>query len=170
MLGERQWETLETWLLDVKDRFPVKFLVSSCSLLFQMWIDFARDRWNGFPRERDRLLHFLAANGIEGVYLLTGDLHSTHAVKAELYGPGGQPLPLWEFCASPFEQDPNNLARRTYRPLSAGPVRDQQLYFVRERRNFGLVRVDFPGEAGTRVRFRVYGPSGELIGAAGSGG
>ncbi|MBU4224378.1 MAG: alkaline phosphatase D family protein, partial [Chloroflexi bacterium] len=103
MLGEGQWQALEDWLLAVKDAYPLKFLVTSCAVLFSMWADIPRDRWSGFPKERDRLLHFLAANGIEGVYFLTGDLHSAHAISADLYGPNRQPLRIWEFCSTPFE-------------------------------------------------------------------
>ena len=95
---------LETWLLSVKDAYPVKFLVTSCALLYSMWLDIPADRWSGFPRERERLLHLLAANGIENVYLLAGDLHAAHAVRAELYGPQERRITLWEFCSTPFEQ------------------------------------------------------------------
>ncbi len=165
MLGEGQWQALETWLQTVKDAYPVKFLVTSGTLLFHMWLDIARDRWSGFPGERDRLLHFLAAHDIRGVYLLAGDLHSAHAIRADLSGPQNRSLPLWEFCASPFEQDPNQLASRTYWPLRPGPVKRQQLFFCARQHNFGVVRVDFSTAATPQVRFEVYGEAGELLGA-----
>jgi alkaline phosphatase D len=165
MLGEGQWQVLEEWLLAVKDAFPVKFLVTSCSLLFAMWIDVARDRWSGFPDERERLLRFLADHDIDGLYLLTGDLHSTHAVRAELAAPQG-PLPLWEFCATPFEQATNWLSSRTYRPIRSGALKSQQVQFTLHRQNFGLVRVDFSTPDSPRVKFEVYGKTGELLAAA----
>ncbi len=167
MLGEGQWKALEAWLLNVKDAYPVKFLVSSCSLLFRMSVDIPRDRWTGFPRERDRLLHFLAANGIEGVYVLAGDLHSGHAIRSELYGPQERALPLWEFCSTPFEQAPNTLARYTYLPLHSAAIRKQDLLFTIAANNFGLVRVDFKDGVFTQVRFEIYGENGELLGEAG---
>ncbi|MCI0521216.1 MAG: alkaline phosphatase family protein, partial [Chloroflexi bacterium] len=141
MLGEGQWQALEAWLLAVKDAYPVKFIVTSCALLFSMWLDVPQDRWSGFPQERSRLLHFLAANDIQDVVLLAGDLHSSHAVYAELYGAQGRPLPLWEFCSTPFEQSPNKLARRTYLPLRGGAVKTTRLEFVQAQNNFGIVRV-----------------------------
>ncbi len=64
---------LEEWLRRVKDTYPVKFIVTSCALLYRMILDIPRDRWSGFPREQDRLLRFLGENGIENVYLLAGD-------------------------------------------------------------------------------------------------
>ena len=163
MLGEGQWRVLEKWLLAVKDAYPVKFLVTSCALLFDMWVDFARDRWSGFPEERERLLRFLADQGIDGVYLLAGDLHSAHAVQAELVGPHGRGLSLWEFCATPFEQDPNRLSSRTYRPVRSQAIKSQKLIFSVREQNFGLVRVDFSTANDLRVRFEVYGKTGELL-------
>lgn len=165
MLGEGQWKLLEQWLLAVRDDYPVKFLVSSCCLLFQMWVDITRDRWSGFPEERNRLLHFLAANGIEGVYLLTGDLHSAHAVSAELYGPQGRALPLWEFCASPFEQNSNWLSGRTYTPLRGAPIKSQKLHLYAGHNNYGIVRVDFTEQSQPLVRFEVYREDGKLAAA-----
>jgi alkaline phosphatase D len=163
ILGEGQWRALESWLLAVKDEYPIKFLVTSGALLFNMWIDIARDRWSGFPEERARLLHFLAANGITGVYLLTGDLHSSHAVRAELYGPQETALPIWEYCTSPFEQNPNLLSRRTYTPLRRGPIRSQDLLFNIAQNNFGVIRVDFPEQGGPQVCFEVYDEAGQIL-------
>jgi alkaline phosphatase D len=163
MLGEGQWKALEAWLLRVKDAYPVKFLVTSCALLFNMWLDIPRDRWSGFPEERDRLLNFLAANGIEDVYLLAGDLHSAHAVRAELYGPQGKSLPLWEFCSTPFEQEPSTLTIRTYMAPRVGVIKGQELVFTVAEHNFGVVRVDYPEQGKPQVRFEVYGAQGDLL-------
>jgi alkaline phosphatase D len=170
MLGEGQWQRLEQWLLAVKDAFPVKFLVSSAAVLFQMWIDFPRDRWSGFPDERRRLLSFLAAHGIEGVYILAGDLHSAHAVSVDLYGPGRTSIPLWEFCSSPFEQSANWFSKYAYQPLKGLPLKNQVRHFNLEQNNFGVVRVSFPQPGVPAVRFEAYGEDGELLAAAGDGG
>ena len=167
MLGDGQWLALQSWLLSVKDRYPVKFIVSSCALLFDLWLDLADDRWKGFKRERERLLHFLAANGIEDVYILSGDLHSAHAVRVNLYGPEQRDLPLWEFCSTPFDQDTNWLSRYTYRPLRSGSVKEQQCLFVIDEKNFGVVEVGYPVGEKPGVIFKVYGESGKLLTEAG---
>ena len=164
MLGEGQWNELEKWLLAVKDAYPVKFLVTSCTVLFRLWLDIPRDRWPGFPGDRTRLLNFLAAHDIEGVYLLSGDFHSAHAIRADLYGTQNRVLPLWEFCSSPFDQTPNQLSSRSYRPLRTRPVKCQQLFFRVRQRNFGIVQVDFSTSDNPQVRFEVYGEKGELLG------
>jgi len=166
MLGADQWQALESWLLQVKDAYPVKFLVSSCSLLYNLWLDIPRDRWSGFPAERDHLLHFLAANDIRGVYVLAGDLHAAHAVHAELYGSQGSTIHLWEFCSTPFEQKPARLTRILYNPLPFGPLKRLERAFTVHEANFGAVRVDF-SQAEPRVWFQVYGADGQMLASAG---
>jgi alkaline phosphatase D len=167
MLGEGQWQALERWLLAVKYRFPLKFIVSSASVLLDMWIDLARDRWSGFRKERERLLRFIAENEIEGVHLLAGDLHSAHAIRLELDTPSRRPLTLWEFCSTPFEQEPNWVSGPTYRPLRHKFILKQERFFNLAHLNFGIIRVDFQPQAKPFVRFEVYGSKGELLGAVG---
>jgi phosphodiesterase/alkaline phosphatase D-like protein len=164
MLGEGQWNLLQRWFEMVKDTYPVKFLVTSCSLLFNMWLDFPRDRWSGFPVERDRLLNLIASQNIRGVYLLAGDLHTAHAIRAELYGPEDCNVPLWEFCATPFEQSPAQISSRTYWPIRKRPLKSEELAFVIRKHNFGLVRVDFSTPDSPVVIYEVYGESGEMLG------
>jgi alkaline phosphatase D len=167
MLGPAQWEALEKWLLEVKDTHPVKFLVTSSALLFYMFSDFPADRWPGFPKERLRLLNFLAEHDIQGVHLITGDLHACHAVYAELSGPGGKVIPLWEFCSSAFDQQPNWLAPLAYWRLRGKPVKRQEKKFCIARLNFGVVRVNLDEPAKPRVKFEVYGEHNEKLAEAG---
>lgn len=156
MLGEGQWQRLMDWLLAVKGVYPLKFLVTSSAFLFSMYFDVAKDRWSGYPRERDRLLYFLAEQGIEGVYLLTGDLHSGHAISARLHGPNGKRISLREFCASPFEQDTNWLARLFHRPLRSAALYDHQIHFVVARHNYGIVEVNLDDLGHPQVVFELH--------------
>jgi phosphodiesterase/alkaline phosphatase D-like protein len=163
MLGDAQWQALESWLEAVKDAYPVKFLVSSCALLFQMWLDLPRDRWPGFPQERQRLLELLANHINDGIYVLAGDLHSAYALSAELCGSPDRVLPIWEFCSSPFEQKPNRFYRRTYYPLHSRLVKNQKLHFSLAQNNFGVVQVDYPARSRPEVRFRLFDEGGEVL-------
>jgi alkaline phosphatase D len=167
MLGPAQWEVLEGWLSAVKDTHPVKFIVTSSALLFYMFSDFPADRWPGFPQERSRLLNFLAKNDIQGVHLITGDLHACHAVYAELSGPGGKAVPLWEYCSSPFDQQPNWLAPLAYWRLHSQPVVRQVKKFCIDRLNFGVVRVNLDDPASPAVKYEVYGEHNEKLAEAG---
>lgn len=167
MLGDGQWRALQAWLSSVGHIYPLKFVVSSCALLFRMWADIPRDRWTGYPHERDRFLGILADQGISNVYLLAGDLHSAHAMRAELYGPLGQSIPLWEFCSSPFEQSPNKIARYTCDPRRFGPLKTLERRFTIAELNFGVVRVTYNENSAPQVRFEVYGEQGQLLNQAG---
>ena len=142
MLGEGQWEKLEQWLLKVKDEYPVKFLISSGTILYPFLLDIVRDRWSGFRVERERLLKFLAINEIEGIHILTGDIHSAHAVSAELKCPGGRRIPIWEFCSTPFEQE-SMWVTTTYVPMLSKWICKQKKLFRQTGQNFGVIHVDF---------------------------
>jgi phosphodiesterase/alkaline phosphatase D-like protein len=167
MLGKKQWSSLETWLQRVKDNYPVKFIITSSALLYYLLFDIPRDRWSGFRHERRKLLSLLASQNIEGVYLLAGDLHSSHAICAELHGSTGKPISLWEFCSTPFEQKTNWLAKYLYFPVNDKPVRRQVRRFVVAKNNFGLVRVKFETNQKFQVRFEIYGENSELLAFAG---
>ena len=154
LLSEGQWTILQEWLKEVNDQYPVKFLISSGTILYPFWLDVTRDRWNGFPVERERLLEFLAVNEIEGLRILTGDLHTAHAISAELKCPSGRRIPIWEFCSSPFEQSasPSTI---TYQPLSSKWIDSQKRLFWQTGQNFGVVHVDFDS-ATPQVTFTLH--------------
>ncbi len=155
LLNRAQWEALENWLLQVKDRFPLKFIVSSISVLFEMWGDFTRDRWNGYPDERRRLLHLLAAHKAHNTFILTGDLHSAHAVEATLRAPDGELLTVWEFCSSPFEQMLNKPALFAARHVHTPPLVGHRIHFRLAEPNVGVVQVRFENGA-PRLTFSIY--------------
>jgi alkaline phosphatase D len=155
MLGEGQLHVLTEWLKEVKDKYSVKFLVSSCSILHPLWLDVAKDRWSGFRDERERLLKFLAENEIEGVRILTGDLHSGHVVTAKLKCPSGRNIPIAEFCASPFEQKRVNLKLGYFPILSKWIAFPPKRHFYHAWPNFGVVNVNFDAPAPT-VTFTLH--------------
>ncbi|MEW6028749.1 MAG: alkaline phosphatase D family protein [Chloroflexota bacterium] len=155
VLGDAQWRAFEAWLLAVKDDFPLKFIVTSSAVLFEFWGDIVKDRWPGFPEERERLLRLLADNEISGVYFLAGDLHEAHAVSAELCGPDGHTLPIWEFSSTPFEQKTNYVARLLKRKTHSSAVCNSKIYYSIDRINYGIVEVEF-GAGQTEVRFDLF--------------
>ena len=142
LLGETQWAELEAWFKKVKYEYPVKFLISSGTILYPFWLDISQDRWAGFRSERERLFELLAVNEIEGVHILTGDIHTAHTVSAELKCPSGRHIPIWEFCASPFEQK-SPWVSITYIPVFSKWITNQKKHFRQTGQNFGIVHVDF---------------------------
>ena len=73
------------------------------------------DRWRGYPAQRDRLLSFIEANGIRGVFFVSGDFHMASIGRVSMAGPGSSLLevhagptaaagggnPIWEQCRAP---------------------------------------------------------------------
>jgi hypothetical protein len=98
-------------------------------------------------------LQFILLNG---VYLLSGDLHSAHAVSGKLGSSEGL-IPIWEFCSTPFKQKPNKLSKYTFNPLPYGKLKKLHRHFVSTDSNFGVVRVNFSDEGEPQVIFEIYG-------------
>ena len=162
MLGDGQWHALKEWLLRVKDEYPVKFIVTSCSVLYSMFGDFLGDRWSGFRPERDTLLRFIGDQRISNVYLIAGDLHSSHSMTAEC-GSEADPILLHEFCSTPFEQVCNTFARILYTSIKTGAVRHPKRHFVVTVPNYGIVQVHFGKDGRPNVDFKLYGTQGQLL-------
>ncbi len=159
LMNAAQWADLEHWLLQVRDRYPFKFLVSSVSVFFQQRLPFGGGRWDDFPDERRRLVHLLAAHQIEGVFILSGDLHVAHIVEAELDGVD-RALPVWEFSVSPWGQHLFRWGRWLGKPARFPGVRASRWLGTWAVPNFGWVRL------GTQPRpwleFRLETPQGPL--------
>ena len=162
VLGEDQWTDLEQWLFESNEKNPVKFIVTSSSFLTMMLGDFSKDRWSAFPVERDRLLKFISKHGINGVHFLTGDLHSGHAVSTNLRQESGHGIQIWEYCSSPFEQDPNFLARLiTLRNPSNKLWEDYRVHFIVDNYNYGVVTVFLNDPNHPSVHYDLHYQSGE---------
>ncbi len=163
ILDKNQVEALEKWLVDCKDTYPVKFIVTSCALLYRARFDIPNDRWAGFTSQREELLGLIAKHQVEGVYFLAGDLHSAHAVRADIHDAAGFETPIWEFCASPFEQKSNWTAAipGMYHPFESAHLKNQQCLFTYPQHNYGVVRVDYANQDEARVRFEVWGKQGD---------
>lgn len=91
--------------------------------------------WHNFPAEREAFLDWLAAERIDGVFFVSGDIHYTHLTERERAGT----YPLTELTCSPLT------ARVHPRPF---PVREVPGTLVTQR-NFCTLQ--FSGPAGARV-------------------
>ncbi len=155
MLDMTQWRALTKWLQSVKKTHPVKFIITSIAFLSQIYGDATNDRWSGWKPERDRLLYLLAAENVEGVYFLSGDLHSAHAISADIQGADGKILPIREFCSSPFEQICNPYAWLLDHPARSQALRNQKMHFIVSEINYGIVSVDFNRSDKPKVTFEL---------------
>ena len=98
MLGERQFE----WLADRLKRSDAVFKIIVCGSPFN---DSTRkhDSWVTYHVERDRLMDVIAEARVDGVVLLTGDVHRSEFFRLPwLEERGG--YPLYELVTSPLFQ------------------------------------------------------------------
>ncbi len=157
LMNAEQWADLEHWLLEVRDRYPFKFLVSTVSVFFQQRLPMGGGRWDEFPDERRRLIHLLAAHQVDGVFILTGDLHVAHIVEVTLEGVQ-RPLPLWEFSVSPWGQQLFRWGRWLGKPAHFPGVRAARWLGTWAVPNFGWVRLGL--EPRPWLEFRLETPNG----------
>lgn len=123
LLGEEQWRWLETQL-----RVParLRILASSIQVVAR---EHAWERWDEFPRERERLYDLIRQTGAEGVLVISGDRHHGELSR----DPEGAGYPLIDLTSSSLNQPghPNDEPNR----FRVGPrVRDS---------NVGLIEVDW---------------------------
>jgi phosphodiesterase/alkaline phosphatase D-like protein len=98
------------WLRDGlrASRAHFKLVVTSVPigrLSDELWAS-PRERWEGYAAQREELLAFIDATGIENVWFLSGDLHMglVHRVDRS-----GRDARLWEICSGPGGQSSHDL-------------------------------------------------------------
>lgn len=144
MLGDEQWTWLEAQLKQPAD---VRLIGSSIQVLSG---EHRFEKWNNFPRERQRLLDMIdATTGDEPVVLLSGDRHTAEISKRDR---PGKP-PLYDITASSLnlpgsspldEPNPYRVGQR-YRPV-----------------NFGLIEIDWTGKT-PRLSLQLHGVDGQTV-------
>lgn len=146
MFGAAQIRWLKNALVQSTAKFKV---VASGS---QVLNDHTRfEGWLNFPEERAEFLNWLAAQGMRGVFFLSGDRHFTELLKLER----GKRYPLYELTCSPLTSNAYaSVDESGNTQLVAGTL-------VRER-NF--CALDFRGPKDQReVVLRSFDVKGELL-------
>ncbi|MCK2089377.1 alkaline phosphatase D family protein [Thauera aromatica] len=135
MLGAAQLEWLKGALRDSHASF--KLVTNGSRMLSDRPSPELRggEGWHNFPAERQAFLDWLAAERIDGVLFVSGDIHYTHLTERERPGT----YPLTELTCSPLT------ARVHPRPF---PVREVPGTLVTQR-NFCTLQ--FSGPAGARL-------------------
>jgi alkaline phosphatase D len=125
MLGSTQKE----WLLDGIARSPAifKFIATTVPMLGG-----GRDRWDGYPKERQQILNFIKSRRIPGVVFLSADLH--YAAITNIPNSGG----LKDITAGPLAAPLNRITDGTARRFD---------YFLAENFNFAKVTIDPKSDA-----------------------
>ena len=129
VLGEQQWDWLERQLKQPAD---VRIIGSSIQVLSG---EHRFEKWNNFPRERQRLLDLIdRTTGREPVVLLSGDRHTAEISKLDRPGK----LPVYDVTSSSLNT------------VGSSPLDEPNQYRVGERfrpENFGLIEIDWSGKS-----------------------
>ena len=145
-LGSDQLQWLKTKLL--KSDATFKFVCVGSQVL--------NDNEHGesyahYPKERNNLLDYIAANNIKGVIFLTGDKHYAELAKREWKG-----YTFYDFTSSPITSPviPRKLLKGFNNP---NRIEGTVVY----QKNFG--KISLTGPAGNRVcKLYLYGKAGHL--------
>lgn len=154
ILGEKQWAQFTKWMKRVRNKYPVKFIVSSTSILTYLLGDITRERWSAFKQERDRLLGLIVKEEVEGVHFLAGDLHAAHSVTAHIRN-GGKSIEVKEFCSTPFEQKSNEYAWLITKPLKDGQIENSKIHYVIDEINYGIITVNYESSISTKISYQL---------------
>lgn len=133
MLGTAQLEWLKRALRDSRASF--KLITNGSRMLSDRPSAEQRggEGWHNFPAERQAFLDWLAAERIDGVFFVSGDIHYTHLTERERPGT----YPLTELTCSPLT------ARVHPRPF---PVREVPGTLITQR-NFCTLQFSGPADA-----------------------
>ena len=123
MLGEAQWQWLETQL---KQPAEVRLIVSGVQVIVE---GHGWEGWHNFPREQEKLKQLIQKTAAKGVVLLSGDRHIGALYKST----GMQGYPLYEITSS-------GMTHTWAEAKEEGPNRLGELI---TQNHFGLIEVDW---------------------------
>lgn len=104
MLGQQQLVDLRTDLLKAQqDGVTWKFVLTA-EPIQKLGVVAASDRYEGYAAERDALLKFIDANGIQNVVFVAADIHGTVVNNLNYFDPvsgSTKPIAAWEITTGP---------------------------------------------------------------------
>ena len=137
MLGEEQWQWLETQL---KVPARVRVLMSSIQVVAQ---DHGWEKWHNLPHERDRLYQLIKSTGAGGVVCVSGDRHLAELSMMD----AGIGYPLYDITSSGLTE-----ASQKWRKLEANRHRVATMNWGN---NFGTIAIDWtPPDPVLRLQVR----------------
>lgn len=130
VLGDAQWNWLREQLLKPAE---LRLIVSSIQVISP---DHIYEKWNNFPRERQRLLALIQETQAEGVLFLSGDRHHAELSclrEEELY-------PLYDLTSSGINKSRSPRPGDPPRALEPNPYRVGKPY---RGHHFGLLEINW---------------------------
>ncbi len=142
LLGEEQW----LWMAaQLEQPAELRLIASSTQIIPD---EKGMDEWGNFPHERQRLIDLLRDADVEGVILLSGNVH-----YAEVSGLEVLDYPLIELTASGLTHVNEGYAAMPNAYRVGGPVVDL---------NFGMVEIEWDAAGGPRVTISLRNVSGDV--------
>jgi cholesterol oxidase len=98
IMGNTQWQELETWLLNLHEKRPqTPKVIASPSILLPRHTAMLghpahalrSDSWDGYPRSLNRMLALIARHRIRNIIFLSGDEHLSCLSRIELQSDSG---------------------------------------------------------------------------------
>ena len=137
MLGETQWQWLETELLK-----PAKIRIIVSSTQFGSEYH-GFESWTNFPLEQARMFDLIASTHASGVFFVSGDMHYGELSRRE----PGNTYPIYDFTSSGLTE--------TYPPVAnqfrvGNPV---------EENHVGMIDIDWRGDS-TEIKFSLIDQTG----------
>jgi alkaline phosphatase D len=140
MLGERQWQWLESELAKPAD---LRIFASSLQVVadFPGW-----EAWINYAQDHQRLIDTLRRQRASGLLCISGDTHYAEFSRLDV----NVPYPLWDFTSSGLTE--------TW-PVTPPNARRQSA--VLREANFGLLRIDWQGSR-TQLEVEVRDVGGKV--------
>jgi alkaline phosphatase D len=141
LLGEAQW----AWLGEqLKQPAELRLIASSTQIIAD---EKGMDEWGNYPLERQRLINLLRDTKVNGVILLSGNVHFGEVSGLEVLD-----YPLLEVTSSGLTHINRRYAQMANSYRVGGPVVET---------NFGLVEVDWEAETGPQVTISLNAEDGK---------
>ncbi|WP_242072621.1 alkaline phosphatase D family protein [Microcoleus sp. FACHB-68] len=126
ILGEQQWNWLEKELKN--SQAQINLIVSSIQVLPE---EHKNEKWENFPKSRQRLFDLIAETKSPGVIFISGDRHFAEISKMKT---GSIPYPLYEITSSGLTH--------SWEKLEKEPNKYRQGQFFKYL-HFGLMEIDW---------------------------
>ncbi len=145
MLGEEQWQWLETQLTKQAE---IRIIATSIQMIAE---GHYREAWRTLPKEQDRFFRLLDKTKANGVVLVSGDKHSAAIYRLEK----DVPYPLWEMTASSLNLPLSNWVSNII--VEPGPNRIGEPYYDA---NFGVIEIDWQTR---RILLQIMDDKGRVV-------
>ena len=145
VLGEAQWQWLEKELTN--SDAAIHILASGIQFIAD---EHPFEKWDNFPKERQRLLNLLVKTQPKNAFFLSGDRHISEIASMDIPGYGQ----FYDFTSSGL----------THSYESSTETNSHRMGRLVTEKSFGLIKIDWSG-ASPKVSLEMRGVKGELLDA-----